>query len=238
MRDMSKENTALKVQLAEAERARDRADAEALRHRDDLRRLTEQRDNLLLGAMRTGHAASPADALAELLAAAAAGVATGARSNTRNSSRTGAVNVNLGSDGGTNGINRGLKLGGAWDELFPEEGGVGSGGEYDSGRRPPGRESGGDGDGDGGGGRGRRLGVSAEDLKRARAEAKLARVAVQQERLKREGAIREKDEAVRQLHRLMGAARRAVGRRDNKLRSSRLETEVVWNALQEAVREE
>lgn len=235
MRDMSKENTALKVQLAEAERARDRADAEALRHRDDLRRLTEQRDNLLLGAMRTGQAASPADALAELLAAAAAGVATGAGSNTRNSSRTGAVNASRRRGGATDGVGRGLQLGGAWDELFPEESGVGSGGEYDSGRRPPGRDS----DGDGGsGGRGRRLEVSAEDLEQARAEAKLAKVAVQQERLKREGAMREKDEAVRQLHRLMGAARRAVGRRDNKLRSSRLETEVVWNALQEAVREE
>lgn len=232
MRAKSEENAALKVRVAETERARDRADAEAFRLRDNLDRLTEQRDNLLLGATRAGHASSPADALAELLAAAAAGVATGAGTGTRAST----ANTNLGRDRGIDGINRGLRLGGAWGELFPGEGGHGGGNDGNGGgaRRQGDREGGGGESGSAGGA----LEVSAEELERARAEAKLAKVAVQQERLKRDGAMREKDEAVRQLHRLMGAARRAVGKRDNKLRSSRLETEVVWNALTEAVREE
>lgn len=173
MRSQSKENTALRARVAEAERARDRADADALHHRDALRRLTEQRDNLVLGATRLSagrdlSASSPADALAELLAAAA---------------------------------------------------GVVAGGGIADGDRPR---------------------TPAEqlqsELEQARSEAKLARVAAQQERLRRDAAAREKEEAVRQLHRLMGAARRAVGKRDSRLRSSRMETEVVWKALTEAVR--
>ena len=181
---MAKENTALRARVSEAERARDRADADALHHRDALRRLTEQRDKLLLGATRLGGArdlssSSPADALAELLAAAAGVVADAAA-------------------GG---------------------GGAGGGGGVAGGDRPR---------------------TPAEQLRdelvQARSEAKLARVAAQQERLRRDAAAREKEEAVRQLHRLMGAARRAVGKRDSRLRSSRMETEVVWNALTEAVR--
>ncbi|CAB1116061.1 unnamed protein product [Ectocarpus sp. CCAP 1310/34] len=170
MRSMAKENAALRARVGEAERARDRADADSLGHREELRRLTEQRDNLLLGATRLGGrrglaASSPAETLAELLAAAAAGAAADA------------TDVGPGAEG----------------ELEAQ-------------------------------------------LERARSEAKLARVAAQQERLRREAAAREKEEAVRQLHRLMGAARRAVGRRDSRLKSSRMETEVVWNALTEAVR--
>ncbi|CAM9673287.1 unnamed protein product [Hapterophycus canaliculatus] len=180
MRLMAKENASLRARVGEAERARDRADADALHHRDALRRLTEQRDNLLLGATRLGgggggrdlSASSPAETLAELLAAAAAVAAAG-----------------------------------------------------------------------GGGDEGRKATAAAEaaeeleaQLEQARTEAKLARVAAQQERLRRDATAREKDEAVRQLHRLQGAARRAVGRRDSRLRSSRMETEVVWNALTEAVR--
>ena len=179
---MTKENTALHARVAEAERARDRADADALHHRDALRRLTEQRDNLLLGATRLSggrdlSASSPADALTELLAAAAGVV----------------VDAAAGGGGG----------------------GVGAGG----GDRPrtPAEQL-------------------QDELEQARSEAKLARVAAQQERLRRDAAAREKEEAVRQLHRLMGAARRAVGKRDSRLRSSRMETEVVWNALTEAVR--
>lgn len=182
MRLMAKENAALRARVAEAERARDRADADALHHRDALRRLTEQRDNLLLGATRLGggggrdlSGSSPADALAELLAAAAGVVADAAAA---------------GGGGGIGGSDR---------------------------PRVPAEE------------------LEAE-LEQARSEAKIARVAVQQGRLERDAAAREKEEAVRQLHRLMGAARRAVGRRDSRLRSSRLETEVVWNALTEAVR--
>ncbi|CAM9278935.1 unnamed protein product [Ectocarpus fasciculatus] len=168
MQSMAKENAALRARVGEAERARDRADADSLGHRKELRRLTEQRDNLLLGATRLGGrrglaaSSSPAETLAELLAAAAA---------------AGAVDVGPGAEG----------------ELEAQ-------------------------------------------LEQARSEAKLARVAAQQERLRREAAAKEKEEAVRQLHRLMGAARRAVGRRDSRLKSSRMETEVVWNALTEAVR--
>lgn len=186
MRSLSKENTSLQARVAEAERARDRADAAALQHQDALRRLTEQRDNLLLGATRLGggrdlSASSPADALAELLAAAAGVVADAAAA------------------GG---------------------GGAGGGaGGFTGGDRPrtPAEQL-------------------RDELEQARSEAKLARVAAQQERLRRDAAAREKEEAVRQLHRLMGAARRAVGKRDSRLRSSRMETEVVWNALTEAVR--
>lgn len=171
MRSMAKENAALRARIGEAERARDRADAESLGHREELRRLTEQRDNLLLGASRIGGrhglaTSSPAETLAELLAAAAAGAVADATD-------------------------------------------VGPGAEE---------------------------GELEAQLEQARSEAKLARVAAQQERLRREAAAREKEEAVRQLHRLMGAARRAVGRRDSRLKSSRMETEVVWNALTEAVR--
>lgn len=183
---MAKENASLRARVAEAERARDRADADALHHRDALRRLTEQRDNLLLGATRLGggggrglSGSSPADALTELLAAAAGVVAD--------------VAATGGGGGGGTGI------GGSDRPRVPAE-------ELET------------------------------ELAQARSEAKLARVAAQQERLQREAAAREKEEAVRQLHRLMGAARRAVGRRDSRLRSSRLETEVVWNALTEAVR--
>ncbi|CAM9749964.1 unnamed protein product [Ectocarpus sp. 13 AM-2016] len=170
MRSMAKENAALRARVGEAERARDRADADSLGHREELRRLTEQRDNLLLGATRLGGrrglaASSSAETLAELLAAAAAGASADAND-------------------------------------------VGPGAE----------------------------GELEAQLEEARSEAKLARVAAQQERLRREAAAREKEEAVRQLHRLMGAARRAVGRRDSRLKSSRMETEVVWNALTEAVR--
>lgn len=181
MRSLTKENTALHARVAEAERARDRADADALHHRDALRRLTEQRDKLLLGATRLGgrrdlSASSPADALAELLAAAAGVVADAAAAS----------------------------------------GGVPGGGDRDRPRTPPEQLQ--------------------DELEQARSEAKLARVAAQQERLRRDAAAREKEEAVRQLHRLMGAARRAVGKRDSRLRSSQMETEVVWNALTEAVR--
>lgn len=185
MRFMTKENAALQARVAEAERARDRADSEALRHREALRRLTEQRDNLLLGATRLGNGgrdlskSSPADALAELLAAAAGVVADAAAAG-----------------GGC---------------------GAGASGSDERPRTPPAEQL-------------------QTELEQARSEAKLARVAAQQERLRRDAAAREKEEAVRQLHRLMGAARRAVGRRDSRLRSSRLETEVVWNALTEAVR--
>lgn len=183
MRSMSEENTALHARVSEAERARDRADVDALHHRDALRRLTEQRDNLLLGATRLGgggrdmSATSPADALVELLAAAAGVVADAAG------------------------------------------GGGGAGGVVAGGDRPrtPAEQL-------------------QDELEQARSEAKLARVAAQQERLRRDAAAREKEEAVQQLHRLMGAARRAVGKRDSRLRSSRMETEVVWNALTEAVR--
>eukprot|EP00903_Cladosiphon_okamuranus_P015885 g14671.t1 len=179
MRSMAKENTALHARVSEAERARDRADAEALHHRDTLRRLTEQRDQLLLGATRLGggrdlSASSPADALAELLAAAAGVVAD--------------------AGGGVSGV-----VAGGDRPRTPAE-------------------------------------QLQDELEQARSEAKLARVAAQQERLRRDAAAREKEEAVRQLHRLMGAARRAVGKRDARLRSSRMETEVVWNALTEAVR--
>eukprot|EP00752_Nemacystus_decipiens_P013854 g12300.t1 len=181
MRSMAKENTALRSRVSEAERARDRADADALQHRDALRRLTEQRDNLLLGATRLGggrdlSGSSPADALAELLAAAAGVVADAAAGG--------------GGVGGANGGDR---------PRTPEQ-------------------------------------QLQDELEQARSEAKLARVAAQQERLRRDAEAREKEEAVRQLHRLMGAARRAVGKRDSRLRSSRMETEVVWNALTEAVR--
>lgn len=184
VRFIAKENAALRARVAKAERARDRADADALHHRDALRRLTEQRDNLLLGATRLGggkggrdlSGSSPADALAELLAAAAGVVADAA-----------------GGGGGGTGIDGSERHRVPADELETE-------------------------------------------LAQARSEAKLARVAAQQERLEREAAAREKEEAVRQLHRLMGAARRAVARRDSRLKSSRLETEVVWNALTEAVR--
>lgn len=174
MRLMAKENASLRARVSEAERARDRADADALQHRDALRRLTEQRDNLLLGASRLGggrdmSASSPAETLAELLAAAAAVAAGGTDGRKANAAAPAA------------------------EELESQ-------------------------------------------LEQARSEAKLARVAAQQERLRRDAAAREKDEAVRQLHRLQGAARRAVGRRDSRLRSSRMETEVVWNALTEAVR--
>lgn len=184
---MAKENTALHARISEAERARDRADADALHHRDALRRLTEQRDKLLLGATRLGggrdlSASSPADALAELLAAAAGVVADAAS---------------------------GGRVGGV------------SGGDCP---RTPGDRPMTPAD------------QLQDELEQARSEAKLARVAAQQERLRRDAAAREKEDAVRQLHRLMGAARRAVGKRDARLRSSRMETEVVWNALTEAVR--
>lgn len=170
---------------------RDRADAKASHHRDELSRLTEQRDNLLLGATRAGRlsASCPADALVELLSAAAAGVVAGAGAGVGDTAEDGDVAAFKGGD------NR--------------------------------RSS---------GGGGRRADELEVELEEVRAEAKLARVAAQQERLRREGAARDKDEAVRQLHRLMGAARRAVGRRESRLRSSRMETEVVWNALTEAVR--
>lgn len=211
MRHMAKENAALQTRAEGAERARDRAGADASRHRDELLRLTEQRDNLLLGATRAGHlsASSPADALAELLAAAAAGVVAGT--------------AGVGGDGGSEG-GRATERGAA----TPGRGGG------------PGREGA---EARGGGGEGYREAAGAAGaaeleaaLGRARSEAKAARVAAQQERLRREGEARDKEEAVRQLHRLMGAARRALGRRESRLRSSRLETEVVWNALTEAVR--
>lgn len=208
MRHMAKENAALQTRAEDAERARDRAGADASRHRDELLRLAEQRDNLLLGATRAGHlsASSPADALAELLAAAAAGVVAGT--------------AGVGGDGGSEG-GRATERGAA----APGRGG-GSGREGAEAR--------------GGGGEGYREAAGAAELEaalgRARSEAKAARVAAQQERLRREGEARDKEEAVRQLHRLMGAARRALGRRESRLRSSRLETEVVWNALTEAVR--
>lgn len=73
------------------------------------------------------------------------------------------------------------------------------------------------------------------ELEQARAEAKLARVAMKQERLRREGAVKEKEEAEWQSHRLVEAAKRAVERKEARLRSSRMETEVVWHALTEAV---
>lgn len=200
---MAKENAALQTRAEEAERARDRYAADASRHRDELRSLTEQRDNLLLGATRAGHlsASSPADALAELLAAAAAGVMAGTAGGS-------------GSEGGGD-AERGAAISGQGGRDSVEARGGNDGGFRE-----------------GAGG--------TEELKaalgRARSEAKAARVAAQQERLKREGEARDKEEAVRQLHRLMGAARRALGRRESRLRSSRLETEVVWNALTEAVR--
>lgn len=191
MQSMTEENAALKGRVAEAERAKDSADANTFQIRDELRRLTKQRDNLLLGASRAGHlsASSPAEALVELLAAAAAaaGVTDGGGANGRGSTTQ--------------------RLGGAWDSKFGNVGGDGARAEE----------------------------LEAE-LEQAKAEAKLARVAAQQERLRLEGMAKDKDEAVRQLHRLMGAARRAVGRKESRLRSSRLETEVVWNALTEAVR--
>lgn len=211
MRHMAKENAALQTRAEEAERARDRSGADASRHRDELLRLAEQRDNLLLGATRAGHlsASSPADALAELLAAAAAGVVAGA------------------AGGGTGNEGDGPTERGA---AVPVRGG-GSGREGVEGR----------GGGDEGyrgtaGGTGAGAAGLEAALGRARSEAKAARVAAQQERLRREGETRDKEEAVRQLHRLMGAARRTLGRRESRLRSSRLETEVVWNALTEAVR--
>ena len=199
MRTMAKENKALQERVAEADKARECAEADARRSADELRRLTEQRDNLLLGATRAGHlsASSPADALAELLAAAAAGVVAGAGGDDHAAARRSSAHA------------RGSVKGGAW----------GWADKYS----------------DGAGGDSRAEDLEAE-LERARAEAKLARVAVKQERLRREGAAKEKDEAVRQLRRLMGAAKRAVSRKDARLRSSRMETEVVWNALTEAVR--
>lgn len=194
---MLKKHASLQATVIETESARDRADAEASRHRDELRRLTEQRDNLLLGATRAGHlsASCPADALVELLSAAAAGVVAGA---------------GVGDTAEGRGVDAPI------------------GGERNR------HSSGGRG---GGGGSSRRRAEELEvKLEEARAEAKLARVAAKQEKIRREGAATDKDEAVRQLHRLMGAARRAVGRRESRLRSSRMETEVVWNALTEAVR--
>lgn len=187
MRSMSKENAALQTRVAEAERAKEQAAAETSKCRDELHRLAEQRDNLLLGAARAGHASSPADALVELLAAA-----TNARvADTRagRAATTGDQHENLGE----------------WD------------GSPDRNNNSARREL-------------------ESALEQARAEARAARVAAQQEKLRREGAAREKDEAVRQLHRLMAAARRAMSRKDSRLRSSRMETEVVWNALTEAVR--
>lgn len=196
---MTKDSAVLKARAADAERARGRADSSSMKHRDELCRLTEQRDNLLLGATRAGclSASSPADALVELLAAATAGVATGAACPppSQHGLTTATSNGTPGSE--------------AWDKKIQDTGGS----------------------------NGSRAAEGLEvELEQARAEAKLARVAIQQERLRRESAAREKDQAVRQLHRLMGAAKRAVGRRDSRLRSSRLETEVVWNALTEAVR--
>lgn len=172
MRSMSREYAALRTRAHDAERARDRAEADSSRREDELSRLTAQRDDLLLGATRAGHASSPSEALVQLLAAAALGARAGGAEAAETEGRA---------------------------EL-----------------------------------EGREELVSA--LEQARAEAKVARVAAQQERLRREEATRDKEEALRQLHRLVGAARRAVGRRDSRLRSSRMETEIVWNALARAVR--
>lgn len=216
MRAMSKENTSLKARVAEAERARDRADAETFQHRENLRRMTEQREYLLHAAARAGHASSPADALAELLAAAGTGM------NARTGRGTG-DGKNSAGRAEVDGIQRGMESGGGWNAATAFQESEGDNHDHVL-----------------AGENGRRQGGEAEllaALEQARAEAKLAKVAVQQERLSREGAAREKDEAVRQLHRLMGAARRAMDRRDTKLRSSRLETEVVWNALRQAVRD-
>lgn len=113
MRTMAKEREVLQARVAEAERARDRADAEAVENRDQLRRLTEQRDNLLLGATRVGHASSPADALVELLAAAAAGVTARAGTGTGGAERSG------GGGGGGNGT-----LGGEWNGFIDEDDGI------------------------------------------------------------------------------------------------------------------
>lgn len=213
MRSMAKDNASLRAHAAQAEEARALATADASRLRDDLRRLTEQRDTLLLGATRAGHlsASSPADALVELLAAAAAGVVAGASSGA--------------ADGGRGDGARGYGK----PVASMETGAMGLGNAPRNNQYI----------GGGGGGIGVREGMSTNlvvELERARAEAKAAKEAAEQERLQREGAARDKDEAVRQLHRLMGAARRAVGRRDSRLKSSRLETEVVWNALTKAVR--
>lgn len=181
MRTMAKENEALKVRITEADRARELAETNTRRNSDYLRLLTEQRDNLLLGATRAGHlsSSSPADALAELLAAAAGDATDGTedRAHTAAPAR---------------------RQGDKFSDRRTEE-------------------------------------LEAE-LEQARAEAKLAKVAMKQERLRREGAAKEKEEAEWQLHRLMGAAKRAVNRKDARLRSSRMETEVVWHALTEAVR--
>lgn len=181
MRTTAKENEALKGRITETDRARELAEINTRRNSDKLRLLTEQRDNLLLGATRAGKlsASSPADALAELLAAAAGDVTDGTEDHAHTAAPARRQDVKF-------------------DDRKTEE-----------------------------------LEV---ELEQARAEAKLARVAMKQERLRREGAAKEKEEAEWQLHRLMGAAKRAVNRKEARLRSSRMETEVVWHALTEAVR--